>query len=228
MNKILPRLTFLVLIVAAGYLAYQQFATPGVRTFAPYESTELQDRTISVDAGLLRYSEERIANFQKTIEAFTETTSKDDQINTYFALSAEQQLLGRYLDAKKSLEEALAVKYDAHIIHAYASLLYQMGAGADALPYLEDAIRVAPDVTNFWRTKISIISTLYPDKKSKIESAYKDGIKATKSDVDLLTLYASYLGSTGRKQEAIRYWQMAIEKNPTAKSVYESEIASLQ
>lgn len=103
-----------------------------------------------------------------------------------------------------------------------------MGAGADALDYLEDAIKVAPGVTNFWRTKISFISTLYPNKKSKIESTYKDGIKATNSDADLIALYASYLGANGRKQEAIQYWQMAIEKNPTAKTVYESEIALLQ
>lgn len=146
----------------------------------------------------------------------------------YFALAAEQQLVGRYTDAKKSLEAALALKNDAHIVHAYASLLYQMGAGADALEYIDDAIRIAPSVTNFWRTKISFVSTLYPNKPSKIESTYKDGIKATNGDIDLITLYASYLGSHDQKDEAIKYWQQAIEKNPVAKSVYESEIANLR
>lgn len=123
---------------------------------------------------------------------------------------------------------ALALKNDAHIVHAYASLLYQMGAGADAIKYVDDAIDVAPDVPNFWQTKISMTRTLYPNKQSKIESVYKEGINRTNSDIDLITLYATYLGGMGRKDEAIRYWQMAIEKNPDAKSVYESEIANLQ
>jgi tetratricopeptide (TPR) repeat protein len=228
MKKLLPRTIFLVLLLAAAYLAYQQFSGSTNGAFVPYENTELQEWTAPRDAGLLRYSEERIASFQKTIDAFTETTSRDDKINNYFALAAEQQVVGRYTDAKKSLEMALALKNDAHIVHAYASLLYQMGAGADALDYLDDAIRAAPDVTNFWRTKISFVSTLYPDKKSKIEWTYKDGIKATNKDIDLVTLYASYLGANGRKNEAIQYWQMAIEKNPTAKTVYESEIANIR
>lgn len=90
------------------------------------------------------------------------------------------------------------------------------------------AIDNAPDVPNFWQTKTRIVQNLYKNDPTLVEPVFIDGLRATKNDIDLITLYASYLGQTGQKQEAIRYWQMAIEKNPDAKSVYESEIANLQ
>ncbi|MCB9807162.1 hypothetical protein H6768_04740 [Candidatus Peribacteria bacterium] len=123
---------------------------------------------------------------------------------------------------------AIAQQYDAHIIHAYASLLYDMGAGEDALRYVDEAIAGAPDVPNFWQTKIALTNALFANNPTKIESVYREGIRATKDDVDLLTLYASYLGSHGRPAEAIQYWRQAADKNPKAKDVYESEIEALQ
>lgn len=103
-----------------------------------------------------------------------------------------------------------------------------MGAGEDTFIYLDEAIKQAPDVPNFWQTKIQISRELYKGNLKKIEDVYLDGLRKTKEDIDLLTLYASYLAEIGKKEESIRYWQKAIEKNPGAQSIYESEIKNLQ
>ncbi len=103
-----------------------------------------------------------------------------------------------------------------------------MGAGEDTFIYLDEAIKQAPDVPNFWQTKIQLARELYKENPAKIERVYTDGLSKTKEDIDMITLYASYLAEMGRKDDAIKYWQMAIEKNPSAQSVYESEIKNLQ
>jgi tetratricopeptide (TPR) repeat protein len=227
MKKIISSLIFVLLIGAAGYLAYKQFLmTPKV--FVPYESSKLQNRPANLDETNRTFIEKRMAGIQKTITEFKPETPNNDKIDYYFALSADQQLLWQGLEAKKSLESALALKYDAHIIHAYASLLYELGDSEGAMKYVDMSIDSAPDVTNFWQTKIKLAQELYKETPKELNQVYLDGIKATKEDIDLLTLYASYLTQIGQKQEAIRYWEKAIEKNPSARDVYQSEIKNLQ
>lgn len=43
MNKILPRIIFAVIILAAAYLGYQQFSGPVDTAFVPYTNTQLQE-----------------------------------------------------------------------------------------------------------------------------------------------------------------------------------------
>lgn len=90
------------------------------------------------------------------------------------------------------------------------------------------SIESAPDVPNFWQTKIKLAQELYKEDVRKLNAIYLEGIDATKDDIDLITLYATYLAQAGQKKEAITYWQKAIEKNPEARSVYEAEIKNLQ
>jgi tetratricopeptide (TPR) repeat protein len=229
MKKLLSWLIFLALIIAGGYLGYQQYTTTqSPLVFTPYQNEKLQDRSVTLDPATQKMVTERLANIEKTIAAFDEKTDKNDKINNYFAQSADLQMFGRYKEAKIALEKALALKNNAHIIHAYGVLLYQMGAGLDALSYIDLAIAQAPDVPNFWQTKIQLSRELYKGNLRVIEWVYTDGIRKTNEDIDLLTLYASYLAEMGRKQESIQYWQKAIEKNPSARDMYEMEIKNLQ
>jgi len=227
MKKIISLTIFVLLIGAASYLAYVQFFNaPAV--FVPYESQTLQNRPTNLDATNRAFVEKRMKTTQEKIAQFDDKTSTEDKVNYYFALSADQQLLWQGLEAKKSLEQALALKYDAHIIHAYGSLIYELGDIKWALKYVDMAIDSAPDVPNFWQTKIKLAQELYKESPKKVSQVYLDGIKATQEDVDIITLYASHLAQIGQKWEAIKYWQKAIEKNPDAKNVYEAEIKNLQ
>lgn len=105
MKKTISSLIFVLLIGAAGYLAYTQQQTPVA--FVPYSNEILQDRTITLDPATQKMVTERLATIEKTIAAFDEKTSNNDKINNYFAQSADLQMFGRYKDAKKSLENAL-------------------------------------------------------------------------------------------------------------------------
>ncbi len=211
MKKLL--LTLLVLaLLGAGYFYFQK--KQPVVTFVPYENAQLHDRTVTVDPASQKIFDTRIAATKKTIAAFTKDTPTDDKVNNYFNLAGDEEALGHYKEAKKALEQALLAKNDAHILHAYALLLYLMGAKGDALQYLDDAIKQAPDVPNFWQTKIQLSQELYKGNANLINDVYLEGLKSTKEDIDLITLYATYLASVGRKTEAITYWQKALEKNP--------------
>lgn len=227
MKKIISLVIFVLLIGAATYLAYVQFFNTQ-KGFIPYESSKLQNREIKLDAKSREFVEKRLKGIEEKISKFDDKTSTEDKVNHYFALSADQQLLGLWLEAKKSLEKALALKYDAHIIHAYASLLYELGDAEGALKYVDMSLESAPDIPNFWQTKIKLAQEIYKDDAKKLNAIYLEGIDATKWDIDLLTLYATYLAQTGQKTEAVVYWQKAIEKNPDARSVYEVEIKNLQ
>jgi len=93
MKKLISSLIFVLLIGAASYLAYKQFLmTPEV--FVPYESQKLQNRATNLDSTNRAFVENRMAGIQKVISEFKPETPKNDQINYYFALSADQQMLG--------------------------------------------------------------------------------------------------------------------------------------
>ncbi len=85
---------------------------------------------------------------------------------------------------------------------------------------------MAPDVPNFWYTKIEFTHALTRDS-TILEDIYTQALKKTNNDIDMIALYASYLARIGDREKARHYWQKAIEKNPTQRAVYEEEIRNL-
>ena len=225
MKKSLIILALILLVVVVAFWYAKQKTS---HVFSPYTSTALHDREVQLDPASQKIFDARIAATKKSIAAFNKDTSTDDKVSNYFNLAGDEQALGHYQEAKKAFEAALLIKHDAHITHAYAALLYQMGAGVDAFLYLDEAIKEAPEVPNFWQTKIQIAQELYKNDADRLEEVYLDGLTQTKEDIDLLTLYATYLANAGRREESILYWKKAITKNPTASSAYQAAIDALK
>lgn len=137
-------------------------------------------------------------------------------------------MLGKYADAKKSLEAALALKVTPGFLQSYAQLLFTMGAREGALPYIDDAIMLAPETPELWRLKIDMLSEIHKNDLKAVDSAYLDAIEATDNHIDVITMYAASLSRQGRKEEAINYWKLAQTVLPSRTNIYQQEIDSLK
>lgn len=173
--------------------------------------------------------EDKIRATQEIIEKFDDKTTLETRINTLFLLYTQQDFLGHYGDAKKTIEQALTLETSHNLLQVYASLLVKMGNREAALPYIDMALRLMPLETNLWRTKIDIQRAIVgPAQLATIEDTYKNALQATKNDINMITLYATYLAELGRHEEAITYWQIAQKTYPANFAVYQAEIDLLK
>lgn len=198
--------------------------------YQPYTGTDLTTevkRTFT--PAQIKEWENKIRTTQETIAKFDDKTTVETRINTLFLLYTQQDFLGHYGDAKKTIEQALALEVSHNLLQVYASLLVKMGNREAALPYIDIALRLMPLETNLWRTKIDIQRAIVgPAQLATIEDTYKNALQATKSDINMITLYAAYLAELGRHEEAITYWQIAQKTYPANFAVYQAEIDLLK
>lgn len=228
MKTFLKILIPLVLIAAiAGYIAWREYSPSGY-VFTPYESTVLREGSAPVNAEQKAVYEQTIAQFQTSLGALKEEKDRGKKLNTLVLISEYQQMLGKYADAKKTLEIALEIQADARLLQSYAQLLYTMGAREGALPYIDAAIMFAPETPELWRLKIDMLSELNKNDLSLVDDTYLKAIETTGNHIDIITMYAASLARQGRKEDAIRYWKLAQEVLPSRANLYQQEIDSLQ
>lgn len=103
-----------------------------------------------------------------------------------------------------------------------------MGNYEAATVYIDDAIPLAPQQSNLWRTKIDIERQIVGADLASMEKTYIKALLATKNDINMVTLYASYLAELGRKEDAIKYWEMAKKIYPDNAKLFETEITALR
>ncbi|TXG78964.1 hypothetical protein E6Q11_00040 [Candidatus Dojkabacteria bacterium] len=227
MKKIIIIIILLAIIIGGVWFFENQKTSV---TYTPYTGTDL---TLEVKRAFppeqVKEWQTKIRTTQETIAKFDDKTTVETRINTLFLLYTQQDFLGYYGDAKKTLEQALALEVSHNLLQVYASLLVKMGNREAALPYIDMALRLMPLETNLWRTKIDIQRAIVgPAQLATIEDTYKNALQATKNDINMITLYASYLAELGRHEEAITYWQIAQKTHPANFAVYQAEIDLLK
>jgi len=220
-----PLILALILICIAGYMAWRQF-TPSGYVFMPYESTILREGKTPEGAQAQKLETE-LAQFQNSLGAFTKPEDMDKKLNTLTLISEYQQMLGRYGEAKKALETALGLKVNSRLLQSYAQLLFTMGARENAVPYVDAAIMFAPETPELWRLKLDMLSEINKNDLTVMGPVYREAIEAT-NNLDMVTMYAAYLGRQGKKDEAIQYWQRAQQISPKQRAAYQQEIDALK
>lgn len=227
MKTFLKILIPVVVIAIAGYIVWRENSPSGY-TFTPYESTVLREGNAPINAEQKAVYEQTIAQFQTSLGALKEEKDRTKKLDTLLLISEYQQMLGKYAEAKKTLESALVIEANPKLLMAYAQLLYTMGARDAALPYIDDAIMFAPETPELWRLKIDMLSELNKNDLSVVDKTYLKAIEKTGNSIDIITMYAASLARQGRKEEAIRYWKMAQEVLPSRATLYQQEIDSLR
>ncbi len=176
----------------------------------------------------LLFVQKRLADEQKQVSAFDEKTSLITKVSLYFALAADQRALGEYGEAKRTLETAMAIDpKNSNIIQTYSSLLSVMGDKNGALVYIDKAIALFPTEDNYWRWKIELEKDM-GKTPAELEMVFKDGLKKTDNDLNVVTYYAVFLEGEKRYTDAIAQWKEAIKIEPSLKATYQAEIERLQ
>lgn len=151
------------------------------------------------------------------------------EVDKLFVRAAEQQVSKDFAGAKLTLESAMKIDpNNAYLMQTYASLLAKMGDMTGAITWVNKALAIRPTETHFWFLKIDLLRASTKDNFEAMKPVYLEAIAKTNNSIDLVTAYASFLGQIGRKQDAITYWEKAIEINPAMKATYEKEISLLK
>lgn len=174
------------------------------------------------------FTEKRLAENQGKLLALGDSVNIVDKTNLLFVISVDYRLLGEYGKAKETLETAMSIDpKNSNIMQTYSSLLSVMGDKSGALSYINKAIELYPLESNYWRWKIDL------EKESgktggELENIYKDAIKKTNNDINIVTYYAVFLENEKRYVEAITKWEEAIKIEPSLKATYQAEIDRLR
>lgn len=217
-----------VLVVVGGIVFY-------LNTKENVKVTETaQNTATSTDTGLgntTASSTENVAtSTQKPSTAKpVEIVTTQPQVNSLFKQAVAQETKGDYVGAKASLDAALKLQpNDPYITSYYASMYFHMKEYANALVWINKALALSPTNVNFWYIKFDIVKAQSNNDSKVVDSVYLDAIVKTKGDINMVTAYASWLGSIGEKTKAIEQWRKAIEIYPKNKVVFEAEIRLLE
>lgn len=220
----------IILLLAAlglGYYAWRSY-TPSGYSFRPYESATLRDGSALRDEAQRKKIEVELGQFQASLGALTKPEDLTRKLNTLSVIAEYQQLIGKYADAKKTLETALELETNPKLLQSYAQLLFTMGAREGALPYIDAAIRFAPETAELWRLKLDMLAEIHKTDLTQLDRYYEEAIEKSDNHIDIITMYAGVLARQGRKEDATKYWKLAQEVLPSRKDMYQTEIDSLK
>lgn len=220
----------LILVVILGLVGFYAWrtTTPSGYSFRPYESATLREGSALRDETQRKKIETELGQFQASLGALSAPADLQKKLNTLALISEYQQMIGKYADAKKTLETALSLEENARLLQAYAQLLFTMGAREGALPYITAAIRFAPETPELWRTKLDMLAEIHKTDPTQLDKYYEEAIQKSGNHIDIITMYAGILARQGRKEDATKYWKLAQDVLPSRKDMYQTEIDSLK
>lgn len=159
-----------------------------------------------------------------------EAVDTQPRVNELFVEAVAQEEKRDYVGAKKSLDAALELQpNDPYITSYYASLYFHMKDYANALVWIDKALAITQDSNpSFWYIKFDIVKAQSNNDPKVVDPVYLAAIEKTATNINMVTAYASWLGSIGQKTKAIAQWQKAIEIYPSNKAVFEKEISLLK
>lgn len=157
------------------------------------------------------------------------TSSVDqEKVNELFDQSSLLRLQGKFTESESVLKQAMALDpKNSKLVFAHSTLLNLMGSQSLALTEVNRAIAIYAGDSEYWLWKIELEKIFHPGDTVYIEKVYNDALLKTKNNINIVTGYASYLASIGKKNEAITYWQKAIDLYPKNKDLYQQEIDGL-
>lgn len=189
-SKLLLVLLLLALLIL-GYSAWRN--SPSGYVFQPYESATLREGSALRDEAQRQKIETELGQFQASLGALSAPADLQKKLNTLTLISEYQQMIGKYADAKKTLETALSLEENARLLQAYAQLLFTMGAREGALPYITAAIRFAPETPELWRIKLDMLAEIHKTDLTQLDDDYEEALQATDNHIDLVSMYAATL-----------------------------------
>ncbi|HEX5430084.1 MAG TPA: tetratricopeptide repeat protein, partial [Patescibacteria group bacterium] len=202
----------------------------GLGGVAIYQNAHKDDNLVkTVDRNLSQADRDtytgRISAAQDSLDKSSNT---DDKFNSYMTLAVNNYGLGQLEEAKKDYNEAVKLKPDTPT--GYTGLFavdQEMKDNAGAEAAIQKAISLQPANAGTWRQYIEFEKDVMHKSNAEINDLYVQALGKTSNSVDVMTVYAEFLGSDGNLESAKEYWQKAIAANPAGKDLYQKEIDRL-
>lgn len=244
MNKGSISKTALIIIVAVilAAIGVYCYKSQVIKKSPVAEVTPIPNESSSAD-----FPQEIIMNDQPSADTETPNTASGQVAGTSTTASAGDAIavsnfdaamknarnafLARdYKNAIKQYNQALRFKNDDT---AYAGLFLVYGAQNDwknARISIDKAIALAPANTDYYKWKIGMLDEKTDADYEALKAVYLDAIPKLniKTKINLMTYFAGIAESNGQKQDAISFWQSAIETYPQNKAIYQAEIDRLK
>lgn len=220
-KKYISALSFLVVVLIGSGLYYLNYkkSHPVGESILPVSSLPVATPTVAKDNLI-------ITPAPITTSAIVVKTTQDQVIKDIVD--------GKYDQAKIELKPLLvATPQNAELWYINSSLQELQSDNAGAVVSINKALVFDPMNAVYWKWKVALVTRQMVQDKilntsssyiTAVKNIYIDALKATNSNIEILTPYAIYLESIGDKTGAIALWEKAITVNPTAKTSYQTQI----
>ncbi len=135
---------------------------------------------------------------------------------------------GDYNGALVYIKQALELKKSDRAFMSLYGIQLALKNYPEAEKAIQTAVGLNGRIVSAWTEYASFEVNYMNASFEKVTGIYERALTATKSHLDVVTNYASYLGRNGGKDRAIELWQKAIELNPSRKDTYQAEIDALK
>ncbi|MBX4191379.1 MAG: hypothetical protein KW804_01100 [Candidatus Doudnabacteria bacterium] len=158
-----------------------------------------------------------------------ETTSGEEKFGWQMQVGYNLSALGKLYDAENAFKQAIELKPDEQT--GYSALFqvqYDRGNYEEANKNIKTAIEKDEKNPDLRRKYIFLQQDKLNASNEKLDQLYIEALRATDSNVDIITVYAEYLERVGNLPKAIEYWKQAITLNSKNKALYQAEIVRIE
>jgi len=209
-----------ILLLAGAFLLQKKNNTQDQK-----KPVVIQDVEPSMTPEAKAFYEKRLADAEKAVSELKPDAQNVDKFNAYRTLADAQFSLGKYNASKASFITALnLLPRDWDTWYVYSTDLAAMKDYDTSLEAVKKAIEINPNNPDFWTWQINLEKDRFNASQDRLNSLYLDALKNTKEDLSVVVAYARFLEEKGDKENAIRYWQKAIEINQAKSKDYQKEI----
>lgn len=215
--------------IGLGVLVILLLAFWAARYFSAPKSDIITYKEPNLTAEAKAIYEQRLVDYQKNVDAISQDTPEVEKYNRLMNLASTQFSLGFYQKARETYEKALQIRpKDSDAWQIYSSTLAAQKDYQAALDAVKKAISLDSTESDYWKWQIALEKEFFGADQQRLESLYQQALEKTVEDVDIVVVYAQFLEEKGDLAAAIKYWEMAILKNPDNTALYQAEIARLK
>lgn len=215
-------LAFLLVLISSVYTTYYFINKHQIEKFTNFTDPKFTNEELSV-------INSKILELESLISSSNIENNKTDLYKLEMELSSQYKLRGRLLDSKNTLLQASKLLPENSTPWGELYNVENLRGDYDsASKSIQKAIELNPSNSQYWRWYIELKQGPLKTEESELLDIYSQAVDKTSGNIDIITIYASYLEKQNDLVGAVAQWKRAIEKNPAGATQYQAEIARIQ
>lgn len=137
--------------------------------------------------------------------------------------------MGEYKTSLEWLNKAVNIFPDKPLAYGQTGEVQRLMKDYDkATENFRKALALTPENANLWAALIDTYKVSNTYTAQGMKDLYEEALSKTNSSINIVTLYAQFLQTNNDLPGAVKYWKIAIEKNPQDSALYQAEIDKIQ